>query len=333
MIHPPTPENVAAAGAALRRGELVGMPTETVYGLAAVLWDRDAVLRTFAAKGRPADNPLIVHVAHLEQLDAVVAAWPDDARRLAERFWPGPLTMVLPKRPEVPLEATGGLDTVAVRVPAHPVALRLIDAAGAPLTAPSANPFMGLSPTRAEHVVLPGVMVLDGGPCAVGIESTVVDLSGPSPRLLRPGGVPRAQVEAALGVALEGKEGIRRAPGDYPRHYSPRAPLRLAPSLAVDEAGLTLEAAKNDRQIRLPRDPAAYGISMYAALHRLDAQGVGEIVVQEPPEARLGRRSGTGWTGRRRSRGVGVPPASIGPAKSEVSTDAGGTPTPRRLFR
>ncbi len=284
MILAPTPENVAAAGLALQKGELVGMPTETVYGLAAVLWNRDAVLRTFAAKGRPADNPLIVHVAHLEQLDAVVAAWPDDARRLAERFWPGPLTMVLPKREEVPLEATGGLDTVAVRVPAHPVALRLIDAAGAPLTAPSANPFMGLSPTRAAHVVVPGVaMVLDGGPCAVGIESTVVDLSGPAPRLLRPGGVPRAQIEAALGVALQGKGAIRRAPGDYPRHYSPRAPLRLALSLDPNEAGLTLEEPANDRQIRLPRDPAAYGISMYAALHRLDAQNVGEIVVQEPP--------------------------------------------------
>ena len=283
MIVPPTPENVAAAGEALRRGDLVGMPTETVYGLAASLWDAEALRRTFAAKGRPSDNPLIVHVAHLEQLDEVVAAWPDDARRLAERFWPGPLTLVLPKRPRVPSEATGGLDTVAVRVPAHPVALRLIDAAGTPLTAPSANPFMGLSPTRAEHVDVRGLaMTLDGGPCAVGIESTVVDLSGSTPRLLRAGGVPRAQIEAALGGVLAGKDGARRAPGDYPRHYAPRTPIRLADRLAEDDAGLTFEAA-GDRQIRLPRDPAAYALSLYAALHRMDALGLSEIVVQAPP--------------------------------------------------
>lgn len=259
------------------------MPTETVYGLAAALWDRDALRATFAAKERPADNPLIVHVAHLEGLDEVVAAWPDIARRLAERFWPGPLTLVLPKRSRVPLEATGGLDTVAVRVPAHPVALRLIDAAGTPLTAPSANPFMGLSPTRAAHVNLPGVaMVLDGGPCAVGIESTVVDLSGPLPRLLRPGGVSRASIEAVLEGPLKGKGDVRRAPGDYLRHYAPRTRVRLADRLESGEVGLTFDEP-GEGQVRLPRDPATYGVSMYAALHRLDALGVHEIVVQSPP--------------------------------------------------
>ncbi len=283
MIVPPTPENVAAAGEALSRGELVGMPTETVYGLAASLWNVEALRRTFVVKGRPADNPLIVHIAHLEQLDDLVARWPDDARRLSDRFWPGPLTLVLPKRPNVPFEATGGLDTVAIRVPAHPVALRLIDAAKSPLTAPSANRFMGLSPTRAEHVDLPGVaMVLDGGPSAVGIESTVVDLSGSEPRLLRPGGVPRAQIEAALGRPLLGKDDQRRAPGDYPRHYAPRTPIRLSSALKTEEGGLTFEEPA-ERQIRLPRDPSAYAISMYAALHRLDALALSEIVVQAPP--------------------------------------------------
>jgi L-threonylcarbamoyladenylate synthase len=286
VILSPTPENIEAAGALLRDGRLVGMPTETVYGIAASLWRREAILRTFAVKGRPADNPLIVHAAHLEQLDDVVAAWPEDAKRLAERFWPGPLTMVLPKRPEVPLEATGGLETVAVRVPAHPVALRLIDAADTPLTAPSANPFMRLSPTRAEHVRVAGLeMVLDGGPCAVGIESTVVDLSGPIPRLLRPGGVPRAQVETALGKPLGGaEEGVRRAPGSYERHYAPATPLRLSDELRVADAGLTFDPPTNEFQVQMPSDPAAYGISMYAALHRLDAEGVAEIVVQEPPQ-------------------------------------------------
>lgn len=283
MIVKPTPENVAAAGEALRRGELVGMPTETVYGVAASLWRPDALRQTFVVKGRPADNPLIVHLAHLDQLEEVVAVWTDEAARLADGFWPGPLTLVLPKRHEVPDEATGGLDTVAIRVPAHPVALRLIDAAGTPLTAPSANPFMGLSPTRAEHVALPGLaVVLDGGPCAIGIESTVVDLSGPAPRLLRPGGVPKAQIEGALGRPLLGKGDVRRAPGDYPRHYAPRTPIRLAESLAPNDAGLTFDEA-GERQIRLPRDPAAYAISMYAALHRLDALAIPEIVVQGPP--------------------------------------------------
>lgn len=286
MIVPHTPENIEAAAEALRAGGLVGMPTETVYGLAAVLWNRDALRRTFESKGRPTDNPLIVHVAHLEQLGDVVAHWPEDARRLAEKFWPGPLTMVLKKREKVPVEATGGLDTVAVRVPAHPVALRLIDAVGAPLTAPSANAFMALSPTRAEHVVIPNVaMILDGGPCAVGIESTVVDLSGDVPRLLRPGGVPRAQIEAALGRTLEGKEDVRRSPGDYSRHYAPRTPLRLTPSLASNDAGLTFDASEGPQQIQLPMDPTAYGISMYAALHRLDAMEVDEIVVQAPPRS------------------------------------------------
>jgi L-threonylcarbamoyladenylate synthase len=287
VIVAPTPENIAAAGEVLREGGLVAMPTETVYGIAASLWRPEAIRRTFEVKGRPADNPLIVHVAHLEQLDAVVATWPDDARRLAERFWPGPLTMVLPKRPEVPLEATAGLDTVAVRVPAHPVALRLIDAAGTPLTAPSANPFMGVSPTRPEHVKVDGLaMVLDGGPCAVGIESTVVDLSGEKPRLLRPGGVPRHQVEAVLGRTLEGAEkGVRRAPGSYERHYAPSTPLRLASALRPYEAGLTFEEPTNDSQVRMPTDPVAYGISMYAALHRIDAMDITEAVVQEPPKS------------------------------------------------
>ena len=282
-ILPPTPENIALAATALQRGELVGMPTETVYGLAADLWNPLALRATFAAKGRPADNPLIVHVAHLEQLDALVAEWPVDARRLAERFWPGPLTLVLPKREEVPLEATGGLDTVAVRVPAHPVALRLIDAAGTPLTAPSANPFMGLSPTRPEHVMV-AALVLDGGPCVVGIESTVIDLSEGEPRLLRPGGIPRAAVEATLRKTLAGKAEARRAPGDYPRHYAPRTPVRLADRLGPHDTGLTFDGP-HEGQIRLPLDPAAYAISMYAALHRLDALGLGEIVIQAPPRA------------------------------------------------
>ena len=213
----------------------------------------------------------------------MVAAWPDDARRLAERFWPGPLTLVLPKRPGVPTEATGGLDTVAVRVPAHPVALRLIDAAGTPLTAPSANPFMGLSPTRAEHVVVPGVaMVLDGGPCAVGIESTVVDLSGDVPRLLRPAAFRERRSRRPWDARWRARA-RPVAPPATTRATTPPAPPSASrlPSRPGD-AGLTFDEP-GEAQVRLPRDPAAYGISMYAALHRLDALGVREIVVQAPP--------------------------------------------------
>lgn len=285
LILPPTPENVRVAAEALRRGELVAMPTETVYGLAARLWDRAALRRTFEAKGRPADNPLIVHIAHLRQLDEVVAEWPEAAQRLAERLWPGPLTLVLPKKAEVPDEATGGLDSVAVRVPAHPVALRLLDAVGSPLTAPSANVFMGLSPTRAEHVRIPGLaMVLDGGPCAVGLESTVVGLTDGVPRLLRPGGVSRAEIESLLGKRLEGKGEARRAPGSYPRHYAPNALVRIAPALCSHEVGLTFVEPSHPQQIQMPPDAAAYGVSMYAALHSLDSLNVPEIVIQSPPQ-------------------------------------------------
>lgn len=282
----PTPENIRLAAEALQTGQLIGMPTETVYGLAANALNADAVRATFAAKGRPADNPLIVHLASVEDVSSVALEVPDIARRLAAEFWPGPLTLVLPKRPEVPDVTTGGLDSVALRVPGHPVARELIRVAGVPVSAPSANPFMGLSPTRAadldpailEHVAL----VLDGGPCEVGLESTVVDVRD-GVRLLRPGHVSREMLENLLGETIEvgpGKE--RRSPGLYPRHYAPGTTVRLVVSLA-GAPGVRFGGVAEKGQIALPDDPAGYGSGLYAALKDLDRRGLAEILIESPP--------------------------------------------------
>lgn len=238
----PDPKVMAEAGLALRAGELVAFPTETVYGLGADAFHEQAVRRIFEVKGRPADNPVIVHVAAVDELLAV--ARPDPAGRwelLARRFWPGPLTMVLPCRPEVPAATTAGLDTVAVRMPRHAVALALIRAAGRPVAAPSANRSGRPSPSRAEHVLedLNGLVewVLDAGPCEVGVESTVLDLTAEVPLVLRPGGLSVEALREVLGeVALSGAEAGRpRSPGLKYRHYAPQAPtvVLIGPPQAV----------------------------------------------------------------------------------------------------
>ena len=289
-IVPPHAANLAAAVAALRASQLVGMPTETVYGVAAIAGDAVAVARTFAAKQRPGDNPLIVHLAGAEELHRVAREVSAAARRLAAMFWPGPLTLVLPRQPHVLPAVTAGLDTVAVRVPAHPVALDLLRAVGEPLSAPSANTFQQLSPTTAADIepelLQRLALVLDGGACTVGIESTVVDCTG-APRVLRPGGIPRAAIEAALGIAvpLAGGEatGARHAPGLYARHYAPRTPVAIAASLAATDVGLTFAAPAGTRQIEMPDEPAAYAASLYRVLHALDQLGAERIVVQAVP--------------------------------------------------
>ncbi|HEY0868313.1 MAG TPA: L-threonylcarbamoyladenylate synthase [Fimbriimonas sp.] len=287
-IVPPTEENIAQAARFLREGVLIGMPTETVYGIAAQADDPEAVQHVFRLKGRPADNPLIVHIAGLSQLREVARVVTDAAKRLTERFWPGPLTVVLPKNPRIPHIVTAERDTVAVRVPAHPVALKLLRAAG-PLSAPSANRFMSLSPTRAEDID-PELgdrlgMILDGGPCTVGVESTVVDCTGPFPRILRPGGIDRARIEAALGAPLAAPPaGPRLSPGMYHRHYSPRTPLQIVDRLLPGQAGITFEAPLDSSQVRLEQEPRRYATALYAALHRLDADGHSRIYVQAPPQ-------------------------------------------------
>lgn len=281
---PITDQDLDRAAVILRRGGLVAFPTETVYGLGANALDREAILKVYAAKGRPATSPLIVHVASFDMLADVAAEWPDVAQQLAERFWPGPLTLVLRKTNKIPDEVTAGLDTVGVRMPAHPVAKELIRRAGIPLAAPSANLFTQVSPTTAEHVRA-GLgsrveMILDGGPCTVGIESTVLSLAGSSPLLLRPGMVSLAEIESVIGpvAALhETSEGAHPAPGLHHRHYSPRTPLYL---LARDEP---LPAGRG-KLIEMPERPDEYAANLYSALHAADAEGWDWIAIRKPPE-------------------------------------------------
>jgi L-threonylcarbamoyladenylate synthase len=224
---------IAAAAALLRDGGLVAFPTETVYGLGAHALDTEAVRGIFTAKGRPADDPLIVHVARTADVEALAALSPV-AHRLAERFWPGPLTLVLQKLPHVPAEVTAGLDTVALRVPAHRLARAILEAVSLPIAAPSANLFGRPSPTRAQHVMddLDGRIdaILDGGQTTVGLESTIVDVSGLEPRLLRAGGIPAEDIEAVLGQSLLPalpRQGPQVAPGMLASHYAPRTPLTV----------------------------------------------------------------------------------------------------------
>jgi len=310
-ISPDSPDAVILARAAqlLRAGQLVAFPTETVYGLGASALDPSAVARIYSAKGRPAYNPLIVHVPDAAAARKLVSIWPEAATRLAERWWPGPLTMVLPKGPDIPDLVTAGLPTVALRVPAHPVALGLLRAAGLPLAAPSANRSGEVSPTTAQHVArsLGGrvPLILDAGPTSVGIESTVVDLSGPSPVLLRPGMITREQLAEVIGpVSLEGPArgptAARPSPGMMDRHYAPAARVLLFDSVAEPalleavaacrREGGRLGAVTRQRTVagadlteRLPDSPAAYARDLYGALHRMDEAGATLILVERPP--------------------------------------------------
>jgi len=218
----------------LRQGGLVAFPTETVYGLGADAGNELAVRRIFAAKGRPSTHPLIVHLAAADAMDAWAREVPSPARRLAEAFWPGPLTLVLPRSDLASDAVTGGQPTVALRVPAHPVALELLARFGGGIAAPSANRFGGVSPTTADHVRADlgsdVDLVLDGGPCTVGVESTIVDLSSETLSILRPGGVPQEEIERVLGLSVPVRaEGGPRMPGTLPSHYAPRAGLVLVP--------------------------------------------------------------------------------------------------------
>ena len=291
-------DDISLAVAALRRGELVGMPTETVYGLAADARNPDAVRRIFAAKGRPADHPLIVHLAAASDIHDWVRAVPPAARSLMDAFWPGPLTLVLDKAASVDPVVTGGQDTVGLRVPAHPVAQALLRAFGGALAAPSANRFGRISPTQARHVreeFPSGVaVILDGGSSAVGLESTIVDLSGERPRLLRPGSIGATQIEALIGrLDRPDDHDGPRASGRLAAHYAPGKPLDLIDSAAVERyrsahprgvAWLTPgPLPEGCSGTALAGDPGAYGRQLYAALRDLDAGEARRIVVVRPP--------------------------------------------------
>ncbi len=294
----PSSTGIDQAAALLRAGKLVAFPTETVYGLGANALDALAVARIFEAKGRPTTSPIIVHVSNYDMLRSVVAEWPQAAQDLAQKFWPGPLTLVLRKQPAVPALVTAGLETVGVRMPSHPVALALIEAADLPVAAPSANRFTQLSPTTADHV-RQGLgdrvdYILDGGACTVGIESTVLSLAGAMPVLLRPGGVSRAQMEAVIGRVVQQLEPATTAhpsPGMHPRHYSPRTKLLLVREGEVPQEGsgaylqLYLPPKSEVRKIVLmPADAEKYAAQLYGELHELDLEAFDWIAVDSPDE-------------------------------------------------
>ena len=278
---PPTSPGVRYAAGLIRAGRLVAFPTETVYGLGANALDPDAVARIFAAKGRPRTSPLIVHVDSMAMARTLASCWSEAADLLARRYWPGPLTLVVPKRPEVPDIVTAGLPTVGLRMPAHPLALELIRAAGVPIAAPSANRFTELSPTAAAHI--PESLAdytLDGGPARVGIESTVLSLVG-APTLLRPGVISITELEALIGPiarAAAPAQGAYAGPGMHARHYRPATPLYLD-TVSREGKGMVLRMGHE-----MPADPRSYAAALYETLHRLDAQSLDWIAIEPPPD-------------------------------------------------
>ncbi|MBL8962587.1 MAG: threonylcarbamoyl-AMP synthase [Phycisphaeraceae bacterium] len=281
------PEEIALAVNRLRSGGLVAFPTETVYGLAADAFDPRAVARVFSAKGRPAHNPLIVHVSGPSMARRVVQNWPEQADRLAASFWPGPLSIVLPAADDLPRIVTSGGPTVAVRCPDHPLTLALIEAYGSPLVGPSANRSGRVSPTTPQHVRASfagdEVFVLDGGPSSVGIESTVLDLSRDPPIILRPGVITRAEISSVLGVdvaagpaAGDNPEIPVRSPGMLDQHYAPRARAQLvtASGVAALPPGTVVigfDTSGEGMAVVMPRDARGYAAALYRALRDADA--------------------------------------------------------------
>lgn len=299
-----TDDDIRRAAAVLKSGGLVAFPTETVYGLGADASNPDAVAKIYAAKGRPADHPLIVHLAAGVQLPLWAREIPPAAHALGKAFWPGPLTLILKRAAAVLDAVTGGQDTVALRVPSHPAALSLLRAFGGGVAAPSANRYGRVSATTAQHVrdeFGPAVAcVLDGGACDLGIESSIVDLSRDAPALLRPGHITAAQIEAVLGRPLAAPDAqAPRAPGTLAKHYAPRTPVMLMEADLVIElaASLTRQGqrvavlARSALQpvvagvtwVAAPADPVAYGHDLYANLRMLDDAGCDALLVEEPP--------------------------------------------------
>jgi L-threonylcarbamoyladenylate synthase len=300
----PTRQTILEAAKILHEGGLVAFPTETVYGLGGDSTNERAVAAIFEAKGRPQFNPLISHVLDAGEAQRLVA-WNDKAQKLAQRFWPGPLTFVLPRAPGSPIAllATAGLDTAAVRAPSHPIAQALIRAAGRPIAAPSANRSGAISPTRAEHVVESlgerVGLVIDGGPCLIGLESTVLDLTTGQPTLLRPGGATREAIESVIGPiaisdAMPAGDVARKSPGQLESHYAPSRPVRLnAVSVAADEGLLAFgpqapQGAMLTYNLSATGDLGQAAANLFAMLRALDRPGIGRIAVMPIPEAGLG---------------------------------------------
>ncbi len=292
------PEDIAAAAQALRQGKLVAFPTETVYGLGADATNDAAVARVYAAKGRPSFNPLIAHVPDSEQAFAL-GTFSAEAKALAKAFWPGPLSIVAPRAADCPVSllASAGLDSIAMRVPSHPVALDLLKAVGRPVVAPSANPSGRISPTTAEHVRRhlkdKLAMVLDGGRCRVGVESSVVSFMEGEPKLLRQGGVPRREIEKVLGheIAVESHSARPHAPGQLMSHYAPHAELRLnaeAPREGEAYLGFGPLHAHGPWTLSAKGDLVEAAAALFRLLHEIDATGVARIAVAPVPHHGLG---------------------------------------------
>jgi L-threonylcarbamoyladenylate synthase len=301
---------IAQAAQALHDGQLVGMPTETVYGLAADATSDAAVANIFVAKGRPADHPLIVHVAGVEQVAVFAVQVPDFAQRLMQAFWPGPLTLILPRRPGVAQASAGGQDSIGLRCPSHPVAQSLLKACLAlgvqGVSAPSANRFGRVSPTTAQHVqseLGADLLILDGGECDVGIESTIIDCTRGAPVLLRPGQITRPQIEAACGLPIQSKDALSqpapRASGTLESHYAPRAKVRLMSAQDITDKLQALGPHANNLGVWSAQRPdAGAGVvwrlqpsqadqaahDLFSVLRELDARGVQQIWVQLPPD-------------------------------------------------
>jgi L-threonylcarbamoyladenylate synthase len=293
----------------LRSGGVVAFPTETVYGLGADVENDGAVRRIFSIKGRPADHPLIVHLADLSQIDRWARHVPDAAMRLAERFWPGPLTIILRRSRRISDLVTGGLDTVGLRAPAHPVAQALLREFGGGIAAPSANRFGRISPTRAEHVHTElgsgPDLILDGGDCQVGLESTIISLAGERPLLLRPGAIGPGELSETIGAEVvipEMPDSAQRAPGCHASHYAPVTPARIVSKAILSfeikqlnnggqrVALLCISDAAHDacpvaEYSQMPGDPAGYGRALYASLRRFDAAGFDLILIEAPPDS------------------------------------------------
>ncbi|MHA7000858.1 L-threonylcarbamoyladenylate synthase [Aeromonas schubertii] len=302
------PDALEQAAALLRSGAQVAVPTETVYGLAADAAQPEAVAGIFRAKGRPSDHPLIVHLAHADQMARWAREIPATAWQLAQACWPGPLTLLLKRAEQVSPVVTGGLDTIGLRVPAHPLMLALLERLDTGLAAPSANPYQALSPTSAEQVEagLGGriAAILDGGPCPVGLESTIVDLTGPVPTIVRAGPLGRETLESILGQPVATpREHTVVVPGNVAAHYRPGTPLWMAPTDALEQhlarlASRTLARgalitwsnalaapAELGQLRRLPADPAGYGQALYATLFELDRLGLETLWLEQPPQS------------------------------------------------
>jgi len=293
----------------IRQGGVVAFPTETVYGLGADAFNPLAVARIFEIKDRPYFDPLIVHISDFEEMAELAVGIPPDAEKLIQRCWPGPLTIVLLKKEAVPDLVTAGLPTVAIRMPKHPVALQLIREAGCPVAAPSANPFGYVSPTTADHVREQledrGDLILDGGPCEVGLESTIISFSKEKPRLLRPGGLPLEEIETIIGKVETNPVGetAPSSPGRLPRHYAPRTPILIdrwkGDLEAYRDKRVGLLAFREPRVVSLPFDHVEVlspggdlreaASNLFAAIRRLDALDLEMILAEAVPEAGLGR--------------------------------------------